>query len=119
MNGVKFSLRDERLIVCLKGDVDHHTCASLREAIDREISRTRPVELVLNFSGVTFMDSAGIGLILGRYRWMRDISGTVRVEGLTRRMERMLVLSDVHKLVRVELRGVLSPAKEGEEDCAK
>ena len=119
MNGVHFTREKDRLVVCLRGDIDHHTCGPLREAIDGEIWKIRPVELVLDFSGVVFMDSAGVGLILGRYRWMKELSGVVRVTGLSRRMERMLVLSGVHKLVKVELRGLLQSREIGGENDAK
>ena len=48
------------------------------------------------------MDSSGIGLILGRYRWMQDLGGSVRITHISSGLEQLLVLSGIHKLVQVE-----------------
>ena len=52
----------------LSGELDHHHTQKLREEIDRSVQKERPTRLALDFSGVEFMDSSGIGLVLGRYR---------------------------------------------------
>ena len=108
---MELRLQGDKLTAKLSGDIDHHSGGKLRAAIDDKAAQVRPRELVLDFAGVTFMDSSGIGLILGRYRWMQNLGGTVRVVHISRRMEQILLLSGIHKLVRVE-----SPesAEEGE-----
>ena len=100
--GVELRLHGDKLTALLSGEIDHHNGAKLREAIDEKVSQTEPSELVLDFSRVTFMDSSGIGLILGRYRWMRNLGGAVRITHIPPRMEQILVLSGIHKLVQVE-----------------
>lgn len=100
--GVKFHLEGDKLTALLSGEIDHHNGAKLREQIDEKAAQTRPAELILDFSGITFMDSAGIGLILGRYRWMQNLGGRVRIIHISPRMEQLLVLSGIHKLVQVE-----------------
>ena len=100
--GVELQLQGDKLTAKLSGDIDHHTGGKLREAIDDKAAQVRPRELVLDFAGVTFMDSSGIGLILGRYRWMQNLGGTVRVVHIAERMEQILLLSGINKLVRVE-----------------
>lgn len=100
--GIAFQLQGDKLFVSLSGEIDHHYAAKLREAIDGEATRIRPQELVLDFSNVTFMDSSGIGLILGRYRWMQNLGGMVRITHISPRMEQLLVLSGIHRLVQVE-----------------
>ena len=59
----------------LSGELDHHHTQKLREEIDRRVQKERPTRLALDFSGVEFMDSSGIGLVLGRYRLMQELNG--------------------------------------------
>ena len=59
----------------LTGEIDHHGASRLRETIDDSVRRTCPRLLVLDFGGVEFMDSSGIGIVLGRYRLMQDMGG--------------------------------------------
>lgn len=99
---VEFRLEGDKLTAVLSGELDHHNGRSLREAIDQKASQVRPNELVLDFTNVGFMDSSGIGLILGRYRWMKELGGSVQITKLSPRMEQLLVLSGIHKLVRID-----------------
>lgn len=99
---VELILCGDKLTAVLGGDIDHHNGAKIREAIDTRCSQVRPKELVLDFSKVTFMDSSGIGLILGRYRWMQNLGGVVRITNISKRMEQILILSGIDKLVRIE-----------------
>ena len=57
--------------IWLSGELDHHAARSLREQIDGAVDRTGAKQLRLDFEGVTFMDSSGIGLVMGRYRLMQ------------------------------------------------
>lgn len=100
--GVALHLSGDKLTASLSGEIDHHNSTALREAIDGKVAQTQPSELVLDFSQVTFMDSAGIGLILGRYRWMDQLGGGVRITHIPPRLEQLLVLSGIHRLVQVE-----------------
>ena len=68
---VEFIYGEDRLTAVLNGDIDHHSAAEMRILIDGELERTMPKVLLLDFAEVGFMDSSGIGLILG---WMRKIS---------------------------------------------
>ena len=61
----------QTLTFFLVGELDHHGAKGLLENLEREIERTLPLSLVLDFSGVTFMDSSGIGVLLNRYKQMK------------------------------------------------
>ena len=89
---------DRVLTVFLSGEIDHHTAAPMREKIDADIIKSTPSELILDFSGVTFMDSSGIGLIMGRHRLMLSLEGDLRLQGASPRMERMIRLAGLDKL---------------------
>ena len=74
---VEFMATGEFLTAALTGEIDHHTAALLRSKIDEQIDRRLPQKLILDFSGVGFMDSSGIGLILGRSKRMQAAGGPV------------------------------------------
>ena len=86
------------LTAALIGELDHHTAADLRGRIDAAVLSCRPRRLTIDLARLTFMDSSGIGLIMGRYRLMHSLGGEVRVAGATPRMERMIRLSGLDKL---------------------
>ncbi len=83
----------------LTGEIDHHTAKGLRQAADDALITRRPEELVLDFSGVTFMDSSGVGLVMGRYKTARSLGCGVTVKGLRPRDEKIMRLSGLSALV--------------------
>ena len=83
----------------LAGEIDHHTAKGLRQAADDALITRRPEELVLDFSGVTFMDSSGVGLVMGRYKAARSLGCGVTVKGLKPRDEKIMRLSGLSALV--------------------
>ena len=86
----------------LLGEIDHHTAADMREKIDRAVESASPDELELDFREVTFMDSSGIGLVMGRYRLMQEIGGRVRVTNLASHLRKVMQLSGLDKLVDID-----------------
>lgn len=65
---IEFVLRHSILVVRLKGELDHHWAGRLRQSVDGELARHRARSLIFNLGGLTFMDSSGIGALLGRFR---------------------------------------------------
>lgn len=86
------------MTVWLSGELDHHAARSLREQVDSLIGRSPAKAMRLDFSGVTFMDSSGIGLIMGRYRLMAARGGTLTVVGASERLLRVMKLAGLEKL---------------------
>ena len=95
---LKITRDADRLTAHLIGELDHHTAAEVREKIDAAILQGRCAMLVLDLSGLTFMDSSGIGLIMGRYRLIRSLGSTMRLHGATKRMQTVLRLAGMEKL---------------------
>lgn len=95
---VKFESEGGFLRAALVGDIDHHAAAGMREAIDKMLFAEKPRSLILDFSSVKFMDSSGIGLILGRLEIARELSASVRLEGLSQQLSRILRLSGIEKM---------------------
>ncbi len=81
------------LTVYLSGDIDHHSARKIREYTDALIGEMKPVMLLLDFSAVTFMDSSGVGLIMGRYRIMKLYGGSVRAVSIPPALRKMMELS--------------------------
>ena len=78
MTQVTLKQDGKTLTALLSGEIDHHWAAILREKIDERAAAAAPAILILDFSAVTFMDSSGIGLILGRHKLVSALGGVVR-----------------------------------------
>ena len=83
----------ENLIVELSGEIDHHSLIELRGVIDARLEQYTPGVLLLDFSKVSFMDSSGIGLILGRKRIAESYGGKVVIRNAAGSVEKMIKLA--------------------------
>ena len=92
----------DTLTARLDGEIDHHTAKGLREKIDFEIENSSPKTLILDFSDVTFMDSSGIGLIMGRYKLMKASGGEVIIKNPSPNTLRVLKLAGMDRLAKIE-----------------
>ena len=90
------------LVAYLSGEIDHHAAGRLREQIDARILSASPERVVLDFGGVGFMDSSGIGLFLGRYRLLQDTGGVLAVQGVSAQIAKMLRLSGIGSIITLE-----------------
>lgn len=83
------------LAACLAGEIDHHAAQLLRVEIDARLDAQMPELLTMDFSGVTFMDSSGVGLILGRSRKMNANGGRLTVQNPPIQIRKMLDLAHI------------------------
>ena len=79
-------------------ELDHHAARRVRERIDEAVFAKRPELLILDFSAVHFMDSSGIGLIIGRVEAAKAVGAVVRVTGLSPTLRRLVRLSGLEKI---------------------
>ena len=86
------------LTAFLGGEIDHHTAKDIREQIDGYVQERRPRLLNLDFSSVQFMDSSGIGLIMGRHRLMQLVKGSVKVVNIPEHLKRLIKISGLLSL---------------------
>ena len=91
-----------RLTVYFACDIDHHNAQALRSEIDEIILDRRPSQLVLNFDETEFMDSSGIGLMLGRYKLLQSYGAKLCVNGLNERCKRLVELSGILGIISME-----------------
>lgn len=91
-----------RLVVHLPVELDHHYTEEIRKNIDRKIQEEPIGELEFDFSDTAFMDSAGIGMILGRYKIMKALDGQVVMSHMSRQIRRILSLSGIQKYIQLD-----------------
>ncbi len=95
---VVISENGKKLTAALKCELDHYSAKRIRERIDPAIFRYRPQMLILDFSEVRFMDSSGIGLIIGRTEVAAAVGATVRLLGLSDGLMKLVRLSGLEKI---------------------
>ena len=98
MKEVRICENGERLTAYLTCEIDHHTAKTVREEIDRAMESSRARVLALDFSGVGFMDSSGIGLILGRVSRAEELGISVRLCGLSPTLSRLVRMAGIERL---------------------
>ena len=100
---VVFLVRDDVLVAVIQCELDHHTARRIRELIDVELFRVKPRCLMLDFSGVGFMDSSGVGLILGRVEAAGANGATVRLSGLSDSLMKLVRLSGIERIKNLSI----------------
>lgn len=96
---VKFEKRKDYLIVSLIGELDHHSAEEVRVKIDDRIDKDNIKHVIMDFSGVTFMDSSGIGVVIGRYKKLQFKKGSLVITSLTKNVKRIFDLSGMFKII--------------------
>ena len=87
---VKIEVNGDVTVAYLSGELDHHSAKPMREEIDAAIEANMPTLLVLDFKDITFMDSSGIGVIVGRYRQISARGGKVMVIRVKPQVDKIL-----------------------------
>lgn len=96
---VNFESKNDKLIVHMAGELDHHSAEEVRNKIDDRIERDNLYNIVMDFSQVTFMDSSGIGVIIGRYKKLLDKKGKLYVTKVNGSAKRVFELSGMFKII--------------------
>ena len=82
-------------------EIDEHTTENLRRKMDNEIARFMPRKVLFDFSNVTFMDSAGIGMLLGRYKLINMLGGELEIINVNRQIKKLFEMSGISKIISV------------------
>ena len=90
--------RKNLIIVKLSCDLDHHVTEAIRSEIDMNIDNKGIKNIAFDFKNVSFMDSSGIGLIMGRYKKLQE-NGSISIAGANDSIQRIILISGLHKLV--------------------
>lgn len=95
MANVAFTSADETLYAYLTGEIDHDAAQNLRMHIDNALVSRMPKVLIMDFAGVGFMDSSGVGLILGRQRRIHTLGGQLRIQHAPAQLRKVLELAHI------------------------
>lgn len=98
---VKHFIEEKILIFEITEELDHHVVEKIRKRTDYEIQRLMPKDVIFDFTKVRFMDSAGIGLILGRYKQVSSFNGKMKIINANERIKRILDMSGITKIIPV------------------
>lgn len=97
---LKFDTIGRTLVIGLVGELDHHSAESVRIKIDNKIDEFGANHLIFDFSGVNFMDSSGIGVIIGRYRRVSECGGRVAITNLKPQIRKVFELGGLFKIIK-------------------
>lgn len=97
-----FKVCDNTVWASINGEVDMDVAPAWREALDRQLAQSMARNLVLDFSGVRFIDSSGLGVVLGRYKRVASRGGQVKIVGAGSQVYRILTLSGFAGLMEIE-----------------
>ena len=97
---IKFTKHEDKLLVFMMGELDHHSAGEVRSKIDDRLEREGYTKLILDFSGVTFMDSSGIGVVIGRYKKLSMKKGEVCIANAKDSVKRVFELSGMFKIIK-------------------
>ena len=99
---VSYEEKEDTLVVHIGGEIDHHSAVEVRTEVDARIIATSPQKVLLELSAVDFMDSSGLGLIMGRYKLMQKLGGELTVRNPNSRTADIFELAGLQRIVRVE-----------------
>ena len=99
---------DSTLVAFLKGEIDHHTAAKIRSLLDIKIESIHPKLLVLDFTQITFMDSSGIGLVMGRYKTICELSGELAIVNTSPSIGKVMRLAGMERLAKIGMESSIS-----------
>lgn len=86
----------------LQGELDHHGAKGLLTCLEREIERTLPMVLVLDFSGVTFMDSSGIAIALHTLQQVKQLGGKMRIVNPSAQVKKVFFAAGIQRMIEME-----------------
>jgi len=96
---LEYEKRNGTVRVRLSGELDHRRAGEIRQELDRLIADPAVRRLVFDLSGLEFMDSSGIGMMIGRYKVMQSRGGSVAVLPGGRRVDRIMELSGLYQII--------------------
>ncbi len=115
---IRFEMKDDILISILSGELDHHSSGEIRENIDDTFKAFKARHMVLSFKELTFMDSSGVGLIMGRYNTVGEKKGKIAIVGCNEHILRILELAGIYTIARCysDLKEALTALEYAEEE---
>ena len=99
---VQYIKEDKLLILKITEEIDHHSCEKIKKRADYEIQIHIPKKVIFDFGNVNFMDSSGIGMVIGRYKLISMFGGKTTMINVKPAIKKVLEMSGVLKLIPIE-----------------
>lgn len=96
---VKFLNKGQTLVAKMIGELDHHSAEYVRQKIDNELLKASNKNIIFDFGKVSFMDSSGLGVIIGRYKKIQKLEGKAAIINLDEHIRRILDISGIFKII--------------------
>ena len=96
---ITYRVEGQTLWIILPKELDHHSSRFLKENTEQILKEHYIRRIIFDFSGTDFMDSTGIGVLMGRYKRMKECGGQVQVYGVNERIGRILKISGIYKII--------------------
>lgn len=96
-----YNEKDKLLTLKISEEIDHHSSEKIRTRADFEIQKYIPKKLIIDFENVNFMDSAGIGMILGRYKMMTMFGGEMFITNVKPSVKKVLEMAGITKIIPI------------------
>ena len=93
--------RSRLLVMEITEEIDHHTTEKIRRRADYEIQRYMPKKVLFDFNNVSFMDSSGIGMVVGRYKLLAMLGGSLELANVNQKLEKVFEMSGVLKIIPI------------------
>lgn len=103
MMKIATTLKDGRMTIYLAGELDHSGAREVMFEIERQIDDFLPRDCILDMSGLTFMDSSGIAVILKTYKRMHETGGRLWVENVPKQPMRVLDAAGIERIIRISI----------------
>ncbi|MFX0548014.1 anti-sigma F factor antagonist [Hathewaya histolytica] len=97
---LEFENLEDKLVVHMRGELDHHSAEEVRNKIDDRLDRDSITKLIMDFNGITFMDSSGIGVVIGRYKKLNMKNGDIAVIRVNNPVNKVFELSGMYKIIK-------------------
>ena len=97
----KFYEEDKLLVFKITDEIDDCSVQKIRRKADYEMERYMPKRVIFDFDSVTFMDSAGIGMVIGRYKFANMLGAKLEVSNLTQAVKRIFEICGILKIIQV------------------
>jgi stage II sporulation protein AA (anti-sigma F factor antagonist) len=97
---VAFESINNKLVIRINGDIDHHTCESIRQRIDNEIEKKNSKNLIFDMENVGFMDSSGVGVIIGRYKQVSSKGGVTVMINVKPQIKRVYEICGLQRIIQ-------------------
>ncbi len=96
----KVKRKDQTCCVSIAGELDHHSAKSASNELDKIIAKEKLSELILDLKGISFMDSSGLGVVLGRYKVLKEKGATLKFINVPSGCDRLFSMSGVYAIAK-------------------